>query len=157
MTMRYNYRRVKIHHSYSIPEFAKLLDVHKNTVSRWIAAGLQTIDKKRPLLIQGMAGRAFLQARQPPKSKCGPNEFWCFKCRDRRKPAFDEADYRPVTQTSGRLQALCPVCSRIMNRGVRKAEISRVCPDVLVTEKVDEQSIDDSSEPTLNVAIKKEN
>jgi DNA-binding XRE family transcriptional regulator len=34
MARRFNYRRVKIHHSYTIAELAALLGVHKHTVRR---------------------------------------------------------------------------------------------------------------------------
>ena len=43
MARRFNYRRVKIHRAYKIAELADLLEVHKKTVGRWIAAGLRTI------------------------------------------------------------------------------------------------------------------
>lgn len=51
MLRRYNIRRVKIHRSYAIGELAILIGAHKRTIQRWIAAGLLTIDARRPLLI----------------------------------------------------------------------------------------------------------
>jgi hypothetical protein len=60
MARRFNYRRVKIHRTYTVAEVAAL-GVHKHTVRRWIAAGLPTTDAKRPLLVNGAELRAFLR------------------------------------------------------------------------------------------------
>jgi hypothetical protein len=49
MARRFNYRRVKIHHSYTISELSALIGAHKHTIGRWIAAGLKTTDARRPL------------------------------------------------------------------------------------------------------------
>jgi hypothetical protein len=76
MARRPNGRRVKIHHNYTIRAAAEVLGVHKLTVSRWIAAGLQTTDAMRPLLIRGQDLRAFLRAREPIKQTCRPGEFF---------------------------------------------------------------------------------
>ncbi len=38
-----NHRLVKIHRSYTVEDAARCLAVHKNTVRRWIKAGLPTV------------------------------------------------------------------------------------------------------------------
>ena len=70
MTKRYNCRRVKIHRNYTLAEAADLLGVHKHTVSRWAAAGLQTTDARRPLLIstEKIFERFFERASQSSKN-----------------------------------------------------------------------------------------
>ena len=60
---RVNPNRVKLHHSYSVDELARCLDVHKNTVRHWQASGLDPIDKGRPVLFQGAVVREFLSKR----------------------------------------------------------------------------------------------
>ena len=77
MAKRLDRRRVKIHFNYDVTEVAALLGVHKLTVRRWIAAGLQTTDVRRPLLVRGADLSAFLKARQPVKQSCQPGEFFC--------------------------------------------------------------------------------
>ena len=47
-----NHRHVKIHRSYTVEEIAGLFGIHKNTVRRWVKAGLPTSDDKRPMLIR---------------------------------------------------------------------------------------------------------
>ena len=88
MARRFNYRRVKIHHNYTIGAAAEVLGAHKHTVSRSIAAGLPTTDAKRPLLIRGDVLRAFLQAREPIRQRCRPGEFYCLKCGAPKRPAL---------------------------------------------------------------------
>jgi hypothetical protein len=63
MARRFDYRRVKLHYSYTISDLSDLIGAHKHTIARWIAAGLQTTDGKRPLLIHGADFRAFMKAR----------------------------------------------------------------------------------------------
>ena len=41
-----------------------LLDVHKNTVRSWLGSGLEPIDDRRPILIQGRKLSRFLRARR---------------------------------------------------------------------------------------------
>src|SRR5271154_5088831 len=101
MARRFNYRRVKIHHSYTIGAAANVLGAHKHTVSRWIAAGLPTTDAKRPFLIRGEDLRAFLRAREPLRQRCRPDEFYCLKCRTPKRPALDMAQYLPRTPSRG--------------------------------------------------------
>ncbi len=48
-----NHRLVKIHRSYTVEEIAHLFGIHKNTVRRWVKAGLAISDDKRPMLILG--------------------------------------------------------------------------------------------------------
>src|SRR5277367_862590 len=81
MAKRLDRRRVKIHFNYDVTEVAALLGVHKLTVRRWIAAGLQTTDVRRPLLVRGADLSAFLKARQPVKQSCQPGEFFRYICK----------------------------------------------------------------------------
>jgi hypothetical protein len=121
MTKRYNYRRIKIHRNYTLAEAAALLGVHKHTVSRWAAAGLQTTDARRPLLIHGED----LRAREPIKQKCRPGEFYCLSCRAPKRPAFDIAQYTPTGPSRGLLSGFCPTCERPIYRAVSLATIEQ--------------------------------
>jgi hypothetical protein len=156
MTRRPNGRRVKIHHSYTIPAAAEVLGVHKHTVSRWIAAGLPTTDTIRPLLIRGQDIRAFLRAREPIKQKCRPGEFYCLSCRGPRRPALDMAEYRPRTASRGLLCGICPTCDRLIYRAVHRASIEQMRGGLDITFPPAERRIDDSAEPLSNVAFKQD-
>jgi hypothetical protein len=119
-----NYRLVKIHRSYTVEEIAKLFDIHKNTVRRWIKDGLTSIDDKRPMLILGHVLAAFLQARRVKnKQTCKPGELYCVRCHAPKSPAGDMADYSPISEKFGNLVAICPDCNAFMNRHVSLAKI----------------------------------
>ena len=118
MAKNHNPNRAKIHRSYTVEEVANLYGVHKNTVHAWIKKhGLKTIDDLRPILILGCDLREFLQERRTKdKRKCLPHEIYCMKCRKPQIPAGNMADYIPITETTGRLISLCPVCECHINQ-----------------------------------------
>src|SRR6266481_1799331 len=129
-----NPRLVKSHRNYAVEEIADLLRVHKNTVSAWIKAGLQTIDDKRPMLILGQELIAFLQQRRASKrSPCQPGQMYCFRCRLPKFPGGDMVEYKPVTATVGNLAAICPDCNCLMHRLVSTTKIAYSCREIDVT------------------------
>jgi hypothetical protein len=116
---RMDLRLVKIHRSYTITEAAQLLGVHKSTILNWLRQGLQTIDKTRPLLIQGSELRRFLlERRRRRKSPCRDDELYCLRCRAPRRPDGGLADHLPITASSGNLRGLCPQCGSLMYRRI---------------------------------------
>jgi len=129
-----NYRRVKIHRSYTVEEIACLLNLHKNSVRTWVKAGLPTCDDQRPVLILGSELAAYLQARRKKnKRPCKLGEFYCVRCRLPRVPAGGMVDYKLESETNGRLEAICPVCDCIMNRWIRLAKWEQICGKTEVT------------------------
>src|SRR4051794_30588484 len=124
---RANYRRVKIHRSYTVEEFACLFPVHKNTVRIWIKDGLPIIDGKRPTMILGSKARIFLLARRTRnKRTCKPDEIYCLRCRAPRVPAGEMAEYTPINEKIGNLRAICPDCESLMHRLVSNAKLGHV-------------------------------
>ena len=122
---RMDSRLVKIHRCYSLAEAAQVLGVHKNTIANWLRQGLQTIDKTRPLLIQGAELRRFLQERRRRgKSPCREDELYCFRCRAPRHPDGGLVDYRPMPPSSGNLSGLCPQCGCLMHRRVSSKQLT---------------------------------
>jgi hypothetical protein len=119
--------RIKAGCTYDTNDIAKLLRVHRNTVRHWLKQGLATIDDRRPLLVQGAVLKAFLQARQAARRrKCGPHEFYCFKCREPRGAWGGLADVGLHTEKIAKLTALCVVCETQMHRSVRRADLPKL-------------------------------
>lgn len=156
MARRYDHRRVRIHHPYTIPEIVKLLGVSKLTVSRWIARGLPLNERKRPYLIHGSDLRAFLLTIRPAKQPCGPGEIFCLRCRTQRRPAADMVDYLPRTDKVGVLRGICPTCEGLMHRAVNASQVDIVAGGQSIAHPVAQQRIADSSAPIPNVAEKGE-
>jgi len=157
MTRRHNFRRVKIHQSYIIPEAAALLGVHPHTISRWIANGLPLVSTKRPHLIHGSDLRDHLQAQQPRKQKLRAGEIYCLPCKAAKRPAGDMVDYIPKTPAKGFLRGICPSCDRLIHRLANFVTLAKVCGDLSVTHQPPEQRlVDDSAAPVGNVDFEKE-
>ena len=154
MARRHDVRRVKIHRSYNTSELAKALGVAKQTVSRWIDAGLPVIERKRPLLIHGSDLRAFLQAHRPRKQPCRPGQFYCLRCRAPKRPAFGEADFIPTTTKTGMLEGLCSDCGSMIYRVARTASLTAAIDDLVVTHRPARERIIDSLTPSSNVCLK---
>ncbi len=127
MARKLNHRLAKIHHTYTVEEIARRWGLHRNTVRRWLKTGLQTIDRRRPILIHGQDLADFLQARrQQNKRKCKPGEIYCVRCRSPRVPAGSLADYEPQTAVLGSLIGICPCCDCLMYRRVNVTKLEEV-------------------------------
>ena len=156
MAKRHDYRRVKIHRSYTIAELATLIRAHKHTIGRWIAAGLTTTDSKRPFLIHGADFRVFMQAREPIKQICHPGEFYCVGCRAAKRPAGDMADYHPRTVSRGSLVGICPTCGRMIYRATSIAKLDQIRGGLDVAYRSGEQRIGDLSPSLSNVDFERD-
>jgi hypothetical protein len=133
MARRFNLRRVKIHRNYPIAELAALIGAHKQTIGRWIAAGLPKTGGKRSVLIHGADVHAFIKAREPTKQRCQPGEFFCLACRAPRRPALNMGEYRPRTSSRGSLVGRCSECDRLIYRAVTRAKIDEISGGLNIT------------------------
>src|SRR5215471_18576338 len=152
MGRRYpNHRSVKRHRSYTMEEVANLLTTHKNTVRGWVKLGLPVCDDKRPMLILGHELVAFLQTRRAKnKRPCGPGEIYCVRCRSPKHPALRMADYLPVTEKLGNLEAICPDCNSIMNQRVSTAKLVQVRGEMDIRFPQALRHLSERSQPTVN-------
>ncbi len=146
-----NYRRVKIHRSYTVEEVARLFGNHKNTVRAWVKAGLPTADRKRPTLILGRDLATFLQSRRAGrKQPCQLGEMYCVRCRAPKTPAANMVEFKPVTEKIGNLIAICPDCDSIMNRCVSMAKLGSVQGKMEITFPQALPHIGETFGPTVN-------
>jgi len=146
-----NHRLVKIHRNYTVDEVARLFGIHKNTVRNWVKSGLPIIDDKHPMLILGQELVSFFKnRREKNKQTCKPGELYCVKCRLPRFPAGDMAEYTPVTETFGKLTAICPDCNCIMNKNVSLAKIGGIIMEMDITFPKELQHIVKRITPTVN-------
>ncbi len=146
-----NYRQVNIHRNYTVEETANLFCIHKNTVREWVKTGLPTSDDKRPMLILGRDLATFLQARRANKKRPSrPGEIYCVRCRTAKVPAGDMADYRPITEKTGNLEAICPDCTSMMYRCVSLAKLSLVQGKMVIRFPQALRRVNESNQPTVN-------
>ena len=131
---RPNPRQAKSLLCYSIAATADLYGVHRNTVRNWLANGLRPIDDARPTLFRGAELNRFHKARRGAgKQVCGPGEMFCFGCRVPRRPAYDMADYVPMTDKVGTLSGICPTCERMMAQRVNAARLASASTELDVS------------------------
>ncbi len=148
---RVNPRLAKLHRSYSVEEAALILGVHKNTVRSWIKAGLPTVDKSRPTLLQGSELRGWLEKRRKTaKRPCPPGTLYCFKCREPRAPALGMIEYKPINTVTGNLKALCGDCGTMMHQRARRDALKAKMPNLDVQIRQALPSISERTQPSLN-------
>ena len=126
MAKRVSSRLVKIHHSYDYREAAELLDVTSQTIRSWREEGLLVLTDTLPHLILGFALKDFIDKRNA-KAKCamGVDELFCMTCKQPTRPYGMMADYVPINDTRGRLDALCAVCEGRCGRLISRKDIPR--------------------------------
>lgn len=148
---RLNPNRAKLHRTYSARELADLYGVHKNTVREWQRNGLHAVDRCRPTLFAGQVVRTFIAARNASRKRpCPPGALYCFRCREARKPAGDQADYLPINTLSGNLKATCGACATTMHRRVRIASLAVKMPGVDIRVMQAPSRIVEGASPSLN-------
>lgn len=123
MTKRYNPRRSKPGRSYTIGEAAALFEINQVTIYKWFHAGLERVDKKRPVLIHGSKLRAFVAALNKPRCPLLPGEIYCVACRGPRRPAGDKVTTEPRGPTTVDIVGTCSGCGRTIYRRARIAEL----------------------------------
>lgn len=146
-----DYRRVKLHHSYTLAELAAHFDIHINTVRSWQREGLKPVDDKRPALFHGSFVRAFLMSRRAnAKRPTGPGRIYCLPCRKPKNPDGGTVDYRPETATAGRVEGLCPDCGRLIFRKVARAALASVAAGLDVQFPHAQPRLREGSKPSVN-------
>lgn len=143
MARRPNRRAICIHRNYEVAELARLLGVCKRTVRRWISAGLPAIRDQKPALILGQDVVDFLSRQAKPKSRCGPGQFFCFRCHAPRLAAFGQAETVHRSAASLNLRALCSVCAACVHRRVAIRDLSRDMPKIEIRDPQAPQHLSD--------------
>jgi helix-turn-helix protein len=151
-----NARRVKSRRTYTVDEIARLFELHKNTVHRWLKNGLAAIDGRRPTLVRGAVLSAFVTKRkQASKRPCPPGFMYCLRCRAPKPAANRKADYVPITTIGGNLRANCADCRTLMFRGTNWAKIEFVRGDLDLTFPEDVSRLTEKAVPSPYGAIQR--
>ena len=121
-----NWRKVKLHRSYTVDELARTIGVAKGTVRRWLKTGLPYLSDQKPVLILGREALVFRAANKPRKQKCKPGELYCVKCRTPRTPFENMVELMPLKSGAVNLRGLCPDCATLMHKRAALAHIDRI-------------------------------
>ncbi len=153
---RFDRRKIKQHHNYTVDEAARAIGAAKGTVRRWLKDGLPALCDRKPFLILGEDLIAYMAGKARPKRTCPPGTCYCVKCREVREPAGGMADFVLVNAKSGNLRALCPACDRLMHRRMSFSQLEAIrwILDVTVVER--QPRVNDSRQPSTNEHLEKE-
>lgn len=151
-----NWRAVKKHRNYTIEEAARTLCLSRGTVRRWIDAGLPALTDRKPFLILGGDLIDHLKAPRRQRTRCGPGEFYCFRCRASRKAALGMAEVVHRTETTINLRALCAACETLMHRRVASARLADFATDLEVSDTQAPTHIEEPASPCVNDHFQKE-
>ena len=131
-----------------------MLGVHKNTVANWLKNGLSSIDDRRPVLIQGLVLRTFLQERRNrQKRRCAIGELYCLKCRAPKPPLYGRAIYIPLSSSGGNLQGRCSDCLGIICRRVSIARLHEFTAVLTISRRQVSPRLNDRPVPCLKCEL----
>lgn len=147
--------RIKKHRIYTVWEAADALDLHKQTVIRWIKdKGLIADQSQKPWLIKGSDLKSFLEERKASgKCKLSIHHLYCFSCKSPQVPDGRIADYKLQTETSGMLVALCPQCGCLMHKNIRRCDLEKIRTKIEVTIQQANPRLVLPEEPTSTVTL----
>jgi hypothetical protein len=144
-------RRLKRLRPYNVREAAKAVGVTSATVRLWGKTGLESVESVYPNIYRGADLITFLKRREAKRKRpCGPGRLFCFVCKEPKAPAFDEVEFQPDGEMTGRLIGLCPDCASIMYRLTSRAKLHTSVGSLKVSIKCLESRLSETSNPNCN-------
>lgn len=127
MARRVSTRGIKIHRHYTYHQAADALGVTPQTVRSWRSQGLSVLDGQKPHLTLGAALKEFVEQRRVKTKRYMANDqFLCMSCNAPRSAYGAMADYIPINEHRGRLEALCDVCGGSCVRFTSLSHVERL-------------------------------
>lgn len=131
---RHSAQRVKRLRTYNVREAAKVTGATPGTVRHWLKDGLHAVEGCYPTIIRGADLIDFLQRRNMKRKRpCGPGRLFCLRCKEPRRPAFDEVEFWPDGPQLGSLRGLCPGCTGMMHRRTSVARFAAAAGDLRIS------------------------
>jgi len=131
---RHSAQRVKRLRTYNVREAAKVTGATAGTVRHWLKTGLEPVRDCYPTIIRGLDLIDFLKRRATARKRpCGPGRLYCLRCKEPRRPAFDEVEFWPDGPQLGSLRGLCPSCTGMMHRRTSVARITAAAGDLQIS------------------------
>ena len=111
---------------------SRLFSVHKNTIRSWLKQGLEAIDGQRPIVARGDEIRRFLSERRVRAKPAFRSRSHLLLAVSRAECVRREDGRMRCTpsDTTGRLQGICPDCDRMIYRRVNPQWLDAVRGDL---------------------------
>jgi hypothetical protein len=148
---KHSVRRLQRRRTYNVREAAKATGATPGTVRNWQKSGLEPIVGVYPAIFRGIDIVTFLGRRnRERKQPCGPGRLFCFRCKEPRRPAFNEVEFWPDGSTLGTLRGLCPECTTTMSRKTSLAKLKAAAGDLTVSMRCADSRLSETSPPRCN-------
>lgn len=96
---------------------AKLFDIDRNTVRKWVKDGLQPIDQSKPIVIHGSVLKVWLDKRQADRKRpCQDGEIYCPKHRKPKRLALGSFYLEPTNTLKLSAKGKCEDCGTTLTR-----------------------------------------
>lgn len=127
MAKRLNPRKLRAVLTYTVPELAIALGVTAPTVRAMIKDGLPTLACARPTLIVGEAAQDFISERNAAtKRPLGPEELFCFTCKEPRRPYGMMVDLVRSNAGPFRIFGMCEDCGGKCSRTISRKNLDQI-------------------------------
>ena len=121
------------------------------TIRHWLKNGLEAVAGCFPTIIRGVDLIEFLDRRNAGRKRpCGPGRLFCLRCKEPKRPAFDEVEFWQDGLKLGSLRGLCPTCTGIMHRRSSIAQMKSAAGDLLVSIPLAEPRLIETTTPSSN-------
>ena len=121
------------------------------TIRHWLRNGLEPVTGCFPVIIRGIDLIDFLNRRNASRKRpCGPGRLFCFRCKEPKRPAFDEVEFWQDGPKLGSLRGLCPTCAGIMDRRTSVGRIKMAAGDLCVSIQHAEPRLIEMTKPCSN-------
>jgi hypothetical protein len=148
---KHSVRRLQRRRLYNVREAAKAIGATQGTVRNWQKSGLESVVGIYPAIFRGIDIVTFLDERnRQRKQPCGPGRLFCFRCKEPRRPAFDEVEFWPDGSTLGTLRGLCPRCTTTMNRRTSLAKLEVAAGSLTVSMQRADSRLSETTMPYCN-------
>lgn len=104
-----------------------LYNVHRNTISNWVAEGLRPSDSSHPYVFNGTEIKRFHDARRlTSKAKLRIGEFECFRCKNRVFPEPESLNTPPSKSGAPSVWGACPICGCVVTKRVNETNRDKI-------------------------------
>lgn len=126
MSRSYHGVRPHKHRVYSVDDVMALYKVCRNTVSNWVASGLDPSDRGQPYVFRGADLIRFHQVCAPKKQSLPPGAFQCLRCKARVAPTLSTIRIAPQKPGVFVANATCPNCAASMTKLLGETEYDKL-------------------------------
>lgn len=127
MPKRYSSKGINKDRVYDFKTAARTIGVSLGTFRKYPRRGLRVVVDQRPQLVRGADLIYFLRMQSNAKKQpIQPHQLYCMSCGGPKEALGALVDYIPLTENTGRLEALCETCERPISKFSSPAKVAEL-------------------------------